>query len=51
MQVLVTTAPKSMAMTMCTEGSFMRFIDIQGHDYMAFMETCCLAGVDALEQA
>lgn len=41
----------SMAMTMCTEGSFMRFIDIQGHDYMAFMETCCLAGVDALELA
>jgi CubicO group peptidase (beta-lactamase class C family) len=39
----------SMAMTMCTEGSFMRFIDLQGHDYMSFMQTCCVAGVDALE--
>ena len=39
----------SMAMTMCTTGSFMRFIDLQGHDYMSFMQTCCLAGIHALE--
>lgn len=39
----------SMAMTMCTEGHFMRFIDQLGHDYMAFMQTCCLSGVDALD--
>ena len=41
----------SMAMTMCTTGNFMRFIDLQGHDYMSFMQTCCLAGVHALELA
>ena len=39
----------SMAMTMCTEGNFMRFIDVQGHEYMSFMQTCCLVGIDALE--
>jgi CubicO group peptidase (beta-lactamase class C family) len=39
----------SMAMTMCTSGSFMNFIDIQGHDYMSFMQVCCQYAVDAVQ--
>lgn len=39
----------AMFMTMCTQGSFMSFIDRQGHDYMAFMESCCHAALGALE--
>ena len=39
----------SMFMTMCTAGSFMRFIELQAHDYMSFMASCGQAAVDALE--
>jgi D-alanyl-D-alanine carboxypeptidase len=30
----------SMFLTLCTAGSFMRFIDLQAHDYMSFMAAC-----------
>lgn len=39
----------AMFMTMCTEGSFMSFIDRQAHDYMAFMESCCHTALAAAE--
>lgn len=39
----------SMALTMCTRGSFMSFIDIQGHDYMGFLQACCQYAADAVE--
>lgn len=39
----------SMFMTMCTAGSFMRFIDLQAHDYMAFMAACGQAAADVVE--
>lgn len=39
----------SVFMTMCTRGSFMRFIDLQAHDYMSFMASCAQAAIDALE--
>jgi hypothetical protein len=32
-----------MFLTMCTAGSFMRFMELQAHDYMAFMESCAYA--------
>jgi D-alanyl-D-alanine carboxypeptidase len=38
-----------MFLTMCTAGSFMRFIDMQAHDYMAFMATCAQAAADLAE--
>ena len=39
----------SMFLTMCTAGSFMRFIDMQAHDYMAFMAACGQAAADVAE--
>jgi D-alanyl-D-alanine carboxypeptidase len=33
----------SMFVTMCTTGSFMRFLELQAHDYMSFMESCAHA--------
>ncbi|WP_129780450.1 serine hydrolase domain-containing protein [Peristeroidobacter soli] len=41
----------SMFLTMCTAGSFMRFIDLQAHDYMSFMASCAHSAIDALELA
>lgn len=41
----------SMALTMCTRGTFMSFIDIQGHDYMGFLHACCQYAADAVELA
>lgn len=40
-----------MFLTTCTAGSFMRFIELQAHDYMSFMASCGQAAVDALEFA
>jgi D-alanyl-D-alanine carboxypeptidase len=37
----------SMFLTMCTAGSFMRFIDLQAYDYMAFMAACGTVAADA----
>jgi CubicO group peptidase (beta-lactamase class C family) len=45
----ISGAAFAMFMTVCTEGSFMAFIDRQGHDYMAFMESCCHAALAAAE--
>jgi D-alanyl-D-alanine carboxypeptidase len=39
----VSGAAFSMFLTMCTSGSFMRFIDLQAHDYMSFIESCAHA--------
>ncbi len=39
----------SMFLTMCTRGGFMDFINVQGHDYMAFMESCGHVAIDAAE--
>jgi len=39
----------SMFLTMCTAGSFLRFIDLQAHDYMAFLESCAHAALDVAE--
>ena len=39
----------SMFLTMCTAGSFMRFIDLQAYDYMQFMASCAQAAVDITE--
>jgi D-alanyl-D-alanine carboxypeptidase len=39
----------SMFLTMCTAGSFMRFIDMQAHDYMSFMAACGQAAADVAE--
>lgn len=47
----VSGAAFSMFMTMCTAGSFMRFIEQQAHDYMGFMAACGQAAVDVLELA
>jgi D-alanyl-D-alanine carboxypeptidase len=37
----------SMFLTLCTAGSFMRFIDLQAYDYMAFMAACGTLAADA----
>lgn len=47
----ISGAAFSMFMTMCTAGSFMRFIEQQAHDYMAFMAACGQSAVDVLEFA
>ena len=39
----------SMFMTMCTAGAFMRFIDFEAHDYMAFIAACGQAAADLVE--
>jgi CubicO group peptidase (beta-lactamase class C family) len=39
----------SMFLTMCTAGSFLRFIDLQAHDYMAFLESCAHSALDVAE--
>lgn len=39
----------SMFLTMCTAGSFLRFIDLQAHDYMGFLEACAHAALDVAE--
>jgi hypothetical protein len=45
----ISGAAFSMFMTMCTAGSFMRFIEQQAYDYMSFMAACGQAAVDAVE--
>lgn len=39
----------SMFMTVCTRGSFMRFIELEAHDYMGFLAACGQGAVDAIE--
>lgn len=39
----------SMFMTMCTAGAFMRFVDSEAHDYMAFLAACGQAAADLAE--
>jgi D-alanyl-D-alanine carboxypeptidase len=39
----------SMFLTTCTAGSFLRFIDLQAHDYMAFLQSCAHAVLDVAE--
>jgi CubicO group peptidase (beta-lactamase class C family) len=38
-----------MFMTLCTAGAFMRFIDFEAHDYMAFLAACGQAAADLVE--
>ncbi|MET0151295.1 MAG: serine hydrolase domain-containing protein [Candidatus Binatia bacterium] len=39
----------SMFLTICTAGTFLRFLDLQAHDYMAFLESCAHAALDVAE--
>ena len=38
-----------MFLTICTAGTFIRFLDLQAHDYMAFLESCAHAALDVAE--
>jgi D-alanyl-D-alanine carboxypeptidase len=41
----------SMFLTMCTAGSFMRFIEVLAYDYMQFLASCAQMAADAVEAA
>ena len=36
-------------LTMCTAGSFMKFLEVQAHDYMTFLASCAHAALDLAE--
>jgi D-alanyl-D-alanine carboxypeptidase len=41
----------SMFITMCTAGSFMRFIDLLAYDYMQFLASCAQMAADAVDES